>query len=346
MIEFTLHPARALNEAIERFKPGALFYVIPQGIAQIPIVEQIARNGVKIFIDDAPQHKQIETADYIWQTLLDNGATRKSLIVNIGGGTTSDIGGFAAACYMRGIDYINIPTTLLAAVDASIGGKTGVNLGNVKNIIGAFHHPLHTIISPVFFDTLPPEQLLSGYGEIIKHALLTPDENLSAILHRDIFATAPQEWIEIVRHSIAVKQRIVESDPSEKGLRKALNLGHTTAHAFEALAATRGTTLQHGHAVALGLIVALILSHTRLGFPSDILREISTRIKELYRPFPITCTDYDSLLHFMRHDKKNAAASDICFTLLSEPGVPVVDCTTDDDSIKNAFDIYRDITGC
>lgn len=349
---FTDKPAAVLSESLRSLNPSGVFVVMPDTLRTtlLPAVSEALTPYAPhlITITDDEEHKTLESVEAIWEKMLSLGATRRSLIVNIGGGITTDMGGYAAACYMRGIRYINIPTTLLAMVDASTGGKTGVNLRGTKNIIGAFHKPEATIICPGFLSTLPREQLLSGYGEMLKHALLKDRDTLALFLTRHPEEIAAEEWMELIRDSVGVKERIVALDPEEKGLRRVLNLGHTAGHALEALShepGRAGGRLTHGHAVAVGLVTALVLSHTACGFPSAMLHTVGRCIRELYPAIHFDCSDYERLIELMSHDKKNPDPTAITFSLLEDVGRPVEAVRIAPDEIKNAFDITRDILG-
>jgi 3-dehydroquinate synthase len=283
----------------------------------------------------------------VWKALHDLGAARRSLVINVGGGVVTDLGGFAAATFMRGVNFINVPTTLLAAVDASVGGKTGINLNGVKNEVGVFAEPYASVISTTYFTTLTDQELLSGYAEMLKHGLLESDAALSKLLNYSVIYPEfdREKLLPLIEESVGVKARVVESDFRESGARKALNLGHTVGHAFESLALRRQSPLPHGYAVAQGTIVALILSHLKLGFPSATLHSFAKYVLENYRAFDITCDDYDELLRFMSYDKKNYKHGETRFTLLERVGVPHVDVVCSPDEIKSALDIYRDMMG-
>ena len=254
----------------------------------------------------------------------------------------TDIGGFAGATFKRGIRFVNIPTTLLSAVDAAVGGKTGINFHGFKNEIGAFCEAEAVIISTRFLDTLSSEELLSGYAEMLKHGLISNVDTYNRLLAKDVANIDTDEMLQLLEESVMVKKRIVEEDPTEKGIRRALNLGHTAGHAFESLALQRKSPIPHGYAVAWGLVVELILSHMQLKFPSIELTRLATYIYENYGAFHITCDDYDALIEFMRHDKKNDSANAINFTMLKQVGDIHIDCIAPEDDIKTALDIYRD----
>lgn len=298
-----------------------------------------------ITIKAGDTHKDLASLKHIWEQLQELGATRKSLLINVGGGMVTDIGGFAAATFKRGIRFINVPTTLLSAVDAAVGGKTGINFGGLKNEIGTFRDADAVVISSSWFVTLPERELRSGYAEMLKHGLLDSEAETRRLLDFDIAAADLTGLLPLIERSVAVKARVVEADPTERGLRKALNLGHTAGHAFESLALRRGEPVPHGFAVAWGLIVDLILSNLRLGASSDTLHELAAYVRHVYGAFVFTCDDYPALIDLMAHDKKNAVPGSINFTLLDKPGQVHIDCIVERPEIEAALDIYRDLFG-
>ena len=272
-----------------------------------------------ITIGDTDDNKTLQSLSHVWEELQQGGATRHSLLVNLGGGMVTDLGGFAASTFKRGISFINIPTTLLSQVDASVGGKTGINFGGLKNEIGVFNNAASVIISSDFLRSLDQKNLFSGYAEMLKHGLISDEENLDELLHFDLNIVDYDRLNSLVAKSVSIKERIVEEDPTEKGLRKALNLGHTAGHALESLAIEQKRTVLHGYAVAWGLICELYLSVVKCNFPKDKLRQTVQFIREHYGDFPIDCKQYERLYEFMKHDKKNEGDS-INFTLLGSIG--------------------------
>lgn len=336
-----------INQAIADCPHDRLFVLTDETTSRLclPVIagyESMA--GVyPIVISATDQHKNLESLSHVWSELQQHGATRHSLLVNLGGGMVTDLGGFAASTFKRGLHFINIPTTLLAMVDASVGGKTGINFGGLKNEIGVFRNADSVILDTTFLKTLDRENLLSGYAEMLKHALIDCEDHWAVILgnleHLECIDYLEKLTV-LVARSVAVKQRIVTEDPTERGLRKALNLGHTAGHAFESLALER-TPILHGYAVAYGLVVELYLSHMKTGFPADRLRQTVQFIKQHYGRMTITCDDYPQLLQLMRHDKKNVGA-DINFTLLGDIGDIRINQTATDDEIQEALDFYRE----
>lgn len=295
-----------------------------------------------ITIPASDSNKTLEYVSHVWTELQRMGATRHSLLVNLGGGMVTDLGGFAASTFKRGIAFINIPTTLLAMVDASVGGKTGFNFGGLKNEIGVFRNANSVMICTTFLRSLDQENLYSGYAEMLKHALLSNTGFWASHINfePDTSEQALQQLQNMVADSIKVKERVVEEDPTEKGLRKALNLGHTIGHAFESLALKR-TPVLHGYAVAWGMVCELYLSAIKTGFPTDRMRQTVKYIFEHYGRMPITCDDYPELLELMQHDKKNVAGK-INFTLLSDIGGILINQTATKQEIEEALDFYRE----
>ena len=295
-----------------------------------------------ISIGATDTHKTLESLAHVWEELGRMGGTRHTLLINIGGGMVTDLGGFAASTFKRGINYINIPTTLLAMVDASVGGKTGINFRGLKNEIGVFNNAATVILSTQFLRTLDRENILSGYAEMLKHGLISNEAMWAELLNFNL-DTEQLDLTTLQRmlaDSVAVKQRIVTEDPLEHGIRKALNLGHTAGHAFESFALSHGPIL-HGYAVAYGLVCELYLSCVKTGFPTDKMRQTISFIREHYGRMSITCDDYPTLFEFMTHDKKNTAGS-INFTLLGGIGDIHINQTATKDEIYEAIDFYRE----
>ena len=290
------------------------------------------------------EHKTLASLADVWRALSAGGASRRSLLVCLGGGMVTDLGGFAAATFKRGIACVNIPTTLLAMVDAAVGGKTGINLDGLKNEVGAFSSPRAVVIDTEFLRTLDDRNLRSGYAEMLKHGLISSREMLVSLLRFDIASPDYARLQTMVAESITVKEDVVRRDPHEHGLRKALNLGHTAGHAFESLALARQQPVLHGYAVAWGLVCELYLSHLKAGFPLDELRRTVGYIAARYGRFAFGCDDYNDLLSLMRHDKKNVGGV-INFTLLEQPGRVRLDCTATREEICESFDFFRESLG-
>lgn len=300
-----------------------------------------AATAYDIVIPPTDTHKTLDTLAQVWEGLQRAEATRHSLLINLGGGMVTDLGGFAAATFKRGIRFINIPTTLLAMVDAAVGGKTGINFGGLKNEVGCFADAQTVVVCTELLRTLDDENLRSGYAEMLKHALLTGTDCWARHLRFDLSAPDFDILQGLVRESIVCKQHIVEQDPHEKGIRKALNLGHTVGHALESFFIETQRPILHGYAVAWGLVCELFMSAAQAGLPTDVLHTTTRFILHTYGRPAITCNDYDRLHALMLHDKKNVAGS-IRFTLLSDVGEILIDQTADRTLIEDALDFLRE----
>ena len=299
------------------------------------------RSATHITIPATDTHKNLDSLSHVWEELVAHGATRHSCLICLGGGMVTDLGGFAASTFKRGINYINIPTTLLSMVDASVGGKTGINFNGLKNEVGVFADPRFVIINTMFLRTLDMPNILSGYAEMIKHGLISDEQTWAELMNYDIAEPDFAKLQEMVGRSVAVKQRIVEEDPHEHGIRKALNLGHTIGHALESWALRQNAPILHGHAVAYGMVCELYLSSVITHFPTDKLRSTVTYIRNHYGCLPITCDDYPALLELMRHDKKNMGDT-INFTLLGNIGDVKINQTATAADIMEALDFLRE----
>ena len=309
---------RKLSAYIQAVACDRLFILCDEVVAELhaPLITSLRTmlpEPTFLAVPATEQAKGTDSLARVWSWLADEGATRRSVLILIGGGALLDFGGFAAATYMRGIRTINVPTTLLAMVDASVGGKTAIDYHGVKNLIGAFHLPLEVFVDIDFLRTLPIEELLSGYGEIIKHATLMGIEAWREVCRiGDPVALMDEEWEALIAKSIAYKSSIVEADPEEKGLRRILNAGHTVGHALEAYshANVHRRTLPHGEAVLFGLLIESYITTLVRGGSRDYIRQLMYLARELYSPFIYTCKDYPELIRLMRHDKKNSSGED------------------------------------
>ena len=336
----------SLTQAIDEVKHDHLFVLCDETTERLclPVVSdfECMKNAQRIVIPATDTHKTLESLSHVWSELQRMGATRHSLMVNLGGGMVTDLGGFAASTFKRGIPYINIPTTLLSMVDASVGGKTGINFGGLKNEIGVFNNARSVILDTTFLRTMDHENICSGYAEMLKHGLINNEEMWAELMNfsLELSDESLEKLGRMVAESVAVKERIVTEDPTEHGIRKALNLGHTAGHAFESLALERKAVL-HGYAVAWGMIVELYLCCVKTGFPQEKMRQTVAFIKENYRRMAITCDDYPHLIELMHHDKKNEGNS-IIFTLLGSIGDIRINQTATEEEIMEALDFYRE----
>ena len=295
---------QSLKEAIEACERDKVFMLMDETTEKccLPVVEAAAglQDAKRIIIGATDTHKTLESLAHVWEELGTGGGTRHSLLINIGGGMVTDLGGFAASTFKRGINYINIPTTLLSMVDASVGGKTGINFRGLKNEIGVFNNASTVILDTQFLKTLDAENICSGYAEMLKHGLISNEKMWAELMNFNLEQPDLRQLSRMVADSVAVKERIVTEDPTEQGIRKALNLGHTVGHAFESFALKRQPVL-HGYAVAWGLICELYLSCMKTGFPTDKMHQTVRFIKEHYGMMTIICDDYPTLLELMTH---------------------------------------------
>ena len=339
---------KSLIHAIERCPHDKLFILTDEHTRRLCLPALVnlpeIKEAVSITIGAEDVHKTLETLASVWTALSNQGATRHSLLINLGGGMVTDLGGFAAATFKRGMAYINLPTTLLAMVDASVGGKTGINFNGLKNEIGAFAPASSVLIETDFLRTLDAANFFSGYAEMLKHGLISRTDHWAELLNFDTAHIDYRVLKQLVGQSVQVKEEIVAQDPYEKGIRKALNLGHTVGHAFESLALAENRSVLHGYAVAWGMVCELYLSHLRVGFPKDKMRQTIQFIKENYGIFHFDCKKYEQLYAYMTHDKKNTSGI-INFTLLKEIGDICINQTADKETIFEMFDFYRECMG-
>jgi len=293
-----------------------------------------------ITIASGELNKTIESVIKVWSYLSSRGADRNSILINLGGGMISDLGGFAASAFKRGILFINIPTTLLAQVDASVGGKTGINFQGLKNEIGAFKIPEYVIVYSGFLKTLDRRNLLSGYAEMLKHGLIYSEEHYNKLTQFEIIDEWDMEKLtNLIWKSIFIKNDFVQNDPLEKNKRKVLNFGHTFGHAFESYSYSTNKPLYHGEAVAHGMICELYLSALKLKFPEPLLKDIKAYMETNYGVFELPESAFETVFELMTHDKKNEQDK-INFTLLKNIGIPEinVNCTK-----AEIFDVFKRI---
>jgi 3-dehydroquinate synthase len=292
-----------------------------------------------IEIEAGEEHKTVDTCVGVWNALSDLEADRKSLMINLGGGVVTDLGGFVASAFKRGINFINIPTTLLAMVDASVGGKTGVDLGTLKNQIGVINFSDMVLVDTSFLETLPKNEMRSGLAEMLKHGLIQDEEywnrmvNLSELTIDDLDG--------LIHESVVIKKNVVTEDPTEKGLRKTLNYGHTLGHAIESyfLSNPEKDKLLHGEAIAVGMVLATYISNKLLNFPENKLLHIKEVMIQTYGKVDFSITDIETIIDLMKFDKKNSHGN-INFVLLEDIGKTKLDCIVDNQLIFESFDFY------
>lgn len=325
-IVFTRQAGQALKNRLQEI-PASDVFVLVDNNSRNYCLERLnlgyVANDHILTIAEGEHNKSLESIIQVWQMLSVNGARRNAVLINIGGGMITDIGGFAASCFKRGIRCVNIPTTLLAQVDASVGGKTGINFNGLKNEIGTFSIPEEVIIDNSFLQSLSERQVLSGFAEMLKHALLAEEKHVAEIMLVDLKQVAEEEFLPLIKTSVAVKDAIVSGDPREQGLRKALNFGHTIGHAIESIAIRKNLNIYHGDAVAYGMIAELYLSVKRMGFDEKHFEAIRKFIREKY-PVYHPVSEPEELYELMLHDKKNEHEG-VNFTLLRRPGEVEID---------------------
>ena len=295
-------------------------------------------------IKPGDDHKKVDALVEVWKYMTHNGADRHSLFISLGGGMVTDLGGFAASTFKRGVRFFNVPTTLLAIVDAAVGGKTGINFEGLKNEIGVINHAEAVLVDTRFLKTLDQENFISGYAEMIKHALLSSQADWEEICAYNTQNPDYDVLKPIVGKSIAIKERIVAEDPNEKGIRKALNLGHTIGHALESMAMEQGRPVLHGFAVAWGLISELYLSHKKLNFPKAVLDQLVDLVITNYGTLEFSTNDYKRLYELMLHDKKNKGGI-INFTFMKHIGEVLINMNCTRDEINDSLDYLRQVMG-
>ncbi|RXJ45953.1 3-dehydroquinate synthase [Gelidibacter gilvus] len=293
-----------------------------------------------IEIEAGEAHKNIDTCVGVWNALSELGADRKSLIINVGGGVVTDLGGFVACTFKRGLKYINVPTSLLAMVDASVGGKTGIDLGALKNQVGVISSGDMVIVDTSFLDTLPQNHLKSGLAEMLKHGLIYDPSYWNEFL--DLNNLTLDDLDILIHQSVEIKNTIVTEDPNEHGLRKTLNFGHTLGHAIESyfLSASDRKELLHGEAIAVGMIMETYISSELLGFPKNDLEIIKETFLKIFKKVTIEASDHNAIIDLLKYDKKNEHGN-INFVLLKEIGAPKIDCLVENELLIKAFEFYR-----
>jgi 3-dehydroquinate synthase len=336
---------RALEELLSRKYKNARFFILvdentarhclPTLAAQVPMLA----DAHILEVESGEASKNIEVCTRLWRALGDLGADRQSVMLNLGGGVIDDMGGFVASTYKRGIPFIQLPTTLLAQVDASVGGKTGIDLDHLKNEIGLFSIPLGVFIWPDFLKTLSRREMISGFAEMVKHALIS-DKDYWLELQTVNMADAAV-WDRLVYHSVFLKNEIVLADPTEKGIRKALNFGHTIGHAIESYYLENGEKrLLHGEAVAVGMIAEAYLSMTENGLSRSELDTITVFIRRNFGTIELEPLADHRLLELMRHDKKNENGV-VNFTLLNRIGDCSINKNALSGKVRDALNYYR-----
>lgn len=339
---FSANIKHTLSELVSQFSFSRLVVLTDLNTQRycLPIVQEILpENTVFITVAAGEIHKNLDTCSLIWSRMTEEALDRKALMINLGGGVIGDMGGFCASIYKRGIRFINCPTTLLSQVDASVGGKLGIDFKGLKNHLGVFNEPETVIIAPEFLKTLPQAELRSGYAEIIKHGLIR-DKAYFQKLHAQNWES--QDWESLIRHSVGIKKAVVEADPKENGLRKILNFGHTIGHAFESYFLDTQNHLLHGEAIALGMIAEGFLSFEKVGFSFEEFKELSHFLLQVYGKVNFSVQELDPILDLCTQDKKNED-SIILFSLLESIGNCTYNIPVTREEIKHAIQYYHQL---
>jgi 3-dehydroquinate synthase len=343
-IHFNENCYPALNKHIKAKNFSTIFILVDENTHALclpVLLEQLETTcTIEIIEIEAGEiHKTVDTCVGVWNTLSDFNGDRKSLLINVGGGVITDLGGFVASTFKRGIAYINIPTTLLAMVDASVGGKTGVDLGTLKNQIGVISTPDLVLVDTQYLKTLPRNQMRSGLAEMLKHGLIS--DHIYWNKFKDMKSLNLKDLDDLIYESILIKKQIVDKDPFENNLRKSLNFGHTLGHAIESyyLSHPEKDDLLHGEAIAIGMVLAAYISHRCTDFPMAYTLEIKELLHHYFGRMDIDTSDYQPIMDLMKYDKKNHHGN-INFVLLKTIGEPKLDCLVDNKIILEAFKFY------
>lgn len=334
-----------LNKYIAKAVPSKIFILVDENTNEnclplfLPQLETTTEIEI-IEIESGEENKNLDTCSGVWHALTELGADRKSLLINLGGGVITDLGGFVASTFKRGIAFINIPTTLLSMVDASVGGKTGVDLGVLKNQIGLFSDPEMVLIDTQYLETVSEREIKSGLAEIIKYGLTYDVAIWDAITNFDELSL--KKISTLIHRSIEIKNEVVTEDPKETGLRKVLNFGHTLGHAIESyfLESETKEKLTHGEAIAIGMITETYISEKLLNFPSEELQKIKDASLNIYGKVPINSEDYDGIMELLIHDKKNVGGQ-VNFVLLTNYENFKFDCKVEKELLIEALDYYN-----
>lgn len=334
-----------LDKVVKQLKPSKVFILTDNNTYKdcLPYLlekQKFEKQVETLIIPAGEEHKVIATCLDVWNELSEKGADRNSLIINLGGGVVTDLGGFVASTYRRGNTFINIPTTLLGMVDASVGGKNGVDLGHLKNQIGVINIPQMVVIDSNFLKTLPQEQLTSGLAEMLKHGLISNYDYWNKV--KNCNTSNKPEFDDLIWESIEIKEQIVTQDPFEKNLRKTLNYGHTLGHAIESycMENPEKQSLLHGESVAIGLILATYISCEMFGFRKSTLDEITTVILNFFPKQTFTQTDIANIINLLVFDKKNKNGK-VLFVLLEDIGIHKTNCEVENSLIYSAFEYYK-----
>ncbi|SHK15069.1 3-dehydroquinate synthase [Maribacter aquivivus] len=342
-VHFNKNAFQALNNHLSEKKYSTIFILVDENTHELCLPNFMAEiHGDYQFeiieIESGEINKNIETCVGVWEALSELGADRKSILINLGGGVLTDMGGFIASTFKRGIDFINVPTTLLSMVDASVGGKTGVDLGSLKNQIGVINQPVMVLVVPDFLDTLENRQVISGFAEMLKHGLIQDTTYWEALKG----AKGLEDMKKHILTSIQIKNKVVLQDPTEQNIRKILNYGHTLGHAIESyfLESDSKVTLLHGEAIAIGMILEGYLSNKLLALSDESLNDIKSTFLNRYDKVEFSNEDIENILKLMKYDKKNSHGK-VNFVLLKSIGIPVYDIEIPVELFTEAFAYYK-----
>ena len=344
-IVFNENAHSALNEVLQKNKYSKLFILVDENTNEYCLPEFLpflaTERAIEIIeIESGEEHKNIQTCTEVWSILTDLGADRKSVLINLGGGVITDLGGFVASTFKRGIDFINVPTTLLGMVDASVGGKNGVDLGALKNQVGTITNPQLVVVDTRFLNTLPQNQMRSGLAEMLKHGLIADANYWNEF--SDLAQKDSTQLDQLIHHAIVLKNEIVQQDPTELGIRKALNFGHTLGHAIEShfLENESKVTLLHGEAIAVGMILESYLSLQKKLISEDNYYHIKSTIKSIFGTVEILENDLTPICDLLIHDKKNEYGK-VQFVLLDGIGSIKYNQEVAIELIMSAFQDYK-----
>jgi 3-dehydroquinate synthase len=345
IVHFNSEVYLELNTYIKNSNPSIIFILVDTNTHDhcLPqFLERLESGNIVVEVMEMPNgedHKTIDICLGIWEALSEYNADRKSLLINLGGGVVTDLGGFVASTFMRGMSYINIPTSLLAMVDASVGGKTGVDLGALKNQVGVINEGVMVGIDTSFLSTLPKNEMVSGFAEMLKHGLIYDKDYWSTLTHLENLDLSDLD--RLIYDSVVIKNKVVGEDPTEQGLRKILNFGHTLGHAIESyfLEHDAKTALLHGEAIAVGMILEAYLSTKTCSLSTNDFENITKGILKTFTKVSINKEDQKIIIALLKHDKKNSHGV-VKFVLLDAIGKPKIDCVVSNALILEAFDYY------
>ncbi|MCM0041210.1 MAG: 3-dehydroquinate synthase [Algoriphagus sp.] len=341
-IHFTSDIRSTLKEVLQARNYSKLVVLTDVNTHQycLPLIQEVLpADALFLTVPAGETYKTLETSASIWTQMTEAVLDRQALLLNLGGGVIGDMGGFCASIYKRGIPFITLPTTLLSQVDASVGGKLGIDFMGFKNHLGVFQLPETVLIDPIFLKTLPLHELRSGYAEVLKHGLI---RDLTFFRSLPSTLWEKQDWARVIRHSVGIKKAVVEVDPKETGLRKILNFGHTIGHAVESLYLNGPQPLLHGEAIALGMIAEGFLSFQKIGLSFEELNELSSKLLTIFGKVNLDIRDLNAILDLCAQDKKNEGSTQL-FTLLPSLG----DCSFNNpvtrEEIKHALLFYQQL---